>query len=230
MRNVLLAVTIIFSAIGCDAYQKSKEGIDDLKEENQSLWTQIFQLQETLKMHQEEEPSNRFLLYLSPLNARDVWMLDTRDGKIYQRVTDTERVGNPTFWDEQYVFQNKEGVPFDAMFPTYEDKKTLDKMRAENNERYLSALKAAQEKYNSEYPSTPAVRLMFLEAKRQNRINVLMGKETLTTTEEQELSGYLSDKKDLTEAEKAKKQSLLKSLIFSDPDSGNSPAVKESQN
>src|SRR5487761_1579179 len=55
-----------------------------------------------------QPPTGRYVLYMSTLNARDVFMLDTVTGKVWQRATFTDLVGQPTAWDYMDRIDNVE--------------------------------------------------------------------------------------------------------------------------
>lgn len=81
-----IAVAVIISAVGAHAW---------------TLFTtdKVAPAPQVVPAPAPVPPTGRYVLYLSPLNARDVFMLDTVTGKIWQRVELTDVWGQPTVWN-----------------------------------------------------------------------------------------------------------------------------------
>jgi hypothetical protein len=51
-------------------------------------------------------PPGRYQMLMSTLNARDVFLVDTASGRIWQRVEFTDIEGRPTVWDPMPRFDS----------------------------------------------------------------------------------------------------------------------------
>jgi hypothetical protein len=66
----------------------------------------ISQVQQKLATPAQEARTARYQIVISPLTARDTWLLDTQTGKVWKRVIFTDIEGTPEIWDPQPRFDN----------------------------------------------------------------------------------------------------------------------------